>query len=72
MLGVGLAIITGEIYRHLALENQRATFEELVQIKVDDILDDVVKKTGELGLSVQTNEHFRRTFMESDSGQIQA
>jgi len=71
LLGVGLAIVTGEIYRHLALENQRQAFEDLVHIKVDDILNDVVKKASELGLSVQSNENFRRTFTENDTQAIQ-
>jgi diguanylate cyclase (GGDEF)-like protein len=72
LLGVGLAIVTGEIYRHLALENQREAFEELVHIKVDDIINDVVKKASELGLSVQSNENFLRTFTQNDTEAIQA
>ncbi|WP_455200084.1 putative bifunctional diguanylate cyclase/phosphodiesterase [Kaarinaea lacus] len=71
LLGVALAIITGEIYRHLALENQRKAFEELVHIKVDDILKDVVKKTSELGLTVQSNARFRKALAQSDAGEIQ-
>jgi diguanylate cyclase (GGDEF)-like protein len=71
LLGVALAIVTGEIYRHLALENQREAFEELVHIKVDDILQDVVKKTSELGLTVQSNVRFREALARNDSSLIQ-
>ena len=71
LLGVALAIITGEIYRHLALENQRNAFEELVHIKVDDLLKDVVKKTSELGLSVQANPGFRRALLNNNAQHIQ-
>ena len=71
LLGVALAIITGEIYRHLALDNQRQAFEELVHIKIDDILKDVVKKTSELGLSIQTDPKFKRALKNKDADEIQ-
>ncbi|MGD8886442.1 MAG: diguanylate cyclase, partial [Gammaproteobacteria bacterium] len=71
LLGVALAIITGEIYRHLALENQRNAFEELVHIKVDDILKNVIKKTSELGLSVQSNTGFRQALRNNKAQEIQ-
>lgn len=50
LLGLVLAIITGEIYRSITLDNQREAFEEIVHIKVDEVLNDVVKKTSDLGL----------------------
>jgi diguanylate cyclase (GGDEF)-like protein len=71
LLGVALAIITGEVYRHLALQNQRHAFEELVHIKVDDVLKKVVKKTGELGLSVQSNPGFREALNKNNAQLIQ-
>ena len=71
LVGIALAVLTGEIYRHLAFENQREAFEELVHIKIDDIMEEVVDKTLELGQSVQSNTHFRKALQTKDSRHIQ-
>ncbi|NOZ53693.1 MAG: EAL domain-containing protein [Gammaproteobacteria bacterium] len=72
LVGIFLTVITGEIYRHQALENQRKAFEELVKLKVDDILQDILKKTSELGLSIQSERHFRTAFQGKSALHIQA
>lgn len=71
LLGMVLAMVTGEIYRKLALENQLEAFERLAKIKVDDILDQTIQKTAELGLSIQTNQPFRAALQAKDSSIIQ-
>jgi len=71
LLGVALSIITGEIYQRLALDNQRNTLEELVKIKVDDILQDVIKQTVQFGLSIQTDTDFRNAIVNEHPAIIQ-
>jgi len=60
LLGLALAIITGEIYRAITLDNQREALEEIIHIKVDEVLKDVVKNTSDLGLSLQTDPKFKQ------------
>lgn len=60
LLGMLLAVATGEIYRKLALDNQKEAFANLVKLKVDDILQNTIKHTSELGQSIQVDEKFRR------------
>ena len=71
LLGLVLAIITGEIYRSITLDNQREAFEEIVHIKVDEVLNDVVKKTSDLGLSLQTNSKFKTALKNKNQTEIQ-
>lgn len=60
LLGLVLALVTGEIYRHQTLENQRAALEELVQISVDEQLRDLEERARDLGLALQSEPGFRR------------
>ena len=71
LLGMILAVVTGEIYRKLALENQLEAFQRLAEIKVDDILEQTINKTAELGLSIQTNSSFREALRKKSREQIQ-
>lgn len=60
LLGVVLSIVTGEIYRNLALDNQREALENLVKLKVDDVVQDIIHNTIELGQSIQSDSRFRQ------------
>ena len=60
LLGLALALATGEIYRQQALENQRTALAELVQISVDDQLRDLEERTRDLGLAMQSEPGLRR------------
>ncbi|HJW81554.1 MAG TPA: diguanylate cyclase [Acidiferrobacterales bacterium] len=60
LLGLALALTTGEIYRHQALENQRLALEELVQITVSEQLHDLEERARDLGLALQSEAEFRR------------
>ena len=62
LLGVALAIMTGEIYRHSALDNHRSALVDLVQLKVNDLLHDLDNKSRALGLAVQHTNSFRTAF----------
>ena len=65
-LGMVLAIATAETYRHLAFENQRAAFVELAKLKIDDLLDGVIREGIQLGVSAQANPGFRSAFRGRD------
>ena len=71
LLGLALAIITGEIYRAITLDNQRKALEEIIHIKVDEVLKDVVKHTSDLGLSLQTDKGFKSALKEKNQEQIE-
>ena len=60
VLGLALALTTGEIYRQQTLENQRAALEELVQISVGEQLHDLEERARDLGLALQSEPSFRR------------
>jgi diguanylate cyclase (GGDEF)-like protein len=71
LLGLALAIITGEIYRSITLDNQRQALEEIIHIKVDEVLKDVVKNTSDLGLSLQTDLSFKKALTNKDRSEIE-
>lgn len=60
VLGLTLALATGEIYRRQAFENQRLALEELVQITVDAQLRELEERARDLGLALQSEPAFRR------------
>ncbi len=60
VLGLVLALMTGEIYRRQALESQRLALEELVQISVSGQLHDLEERARDLGLAVQSEPAFQR------------
>ena len=60
LLGVVLALTTGEIYRHLALTNQREAMAELITANVNERLHQLDNDAHDLGLGLQNNPAFRR------------
>jgi GGDEF domain-containing protein len=60
MLGLLLALTTGEIYRNQTLESQRTALAELVQISVGEQLHDLEERARDLGLAMQSEPDFRR------------
>lgn len=71
LLGMVLAVITGEVYRELAFQNQSRSFANLVDLKTQDLLEKTIKNTSELGLTVQSNTHFRRALSSKNLTDIQ-
>jgi len=60
MLGLVLALATGEIYRKQTLENQREGLRELIQVSIAAQLRDLEDRARDLGLALQTETDFRQ------------
>ena len=60
MLGLVLALTTGEVYRRQALESQRLALKELAQITVSEQLHELEERARDLGLALQSEPGFRR------------
>lgn len=66
VLGLVLALITGEIYRKQTLENQRDALRDLVQASVAVQLRDLEDRARDLGLALQTETGVRQALMRND------
>ncbi|HEX9628246.1 MAG TPA: diguanylate cyclase [Acidiferrobacterales bacterium] len=62
LLGLLLALTTGEIYRRLAVENQRGALAELIRYSVNDRLRELEAHSRDLGMALQSTTGFRRAF----------
>jgi predicted signal transduction protein with EAL and GGDEF domain len=71
LLGMALAVVTGEVYRQHAVETHRATLENLVTLKTDDVLKDSANLARELGLGLQHEHNFARLIRSHDYAAIQ-
>ncbi|HEY5604777.1 MAG TPA: ATP-binding protein [Gammaproteobacteria bacterium] len=60
ILGVILALYVDVTYRNVALDNQRVAIEEIMRLRVGDLLEDLGKYSRDLGQTVQNNEEFRQ------------
>lgn len=62
LLAILLALTTGEVYRHLAVANQRSALGDLVGLKTGDLLRALEVTSREVGLQLQHDAAFRRDF----------
>ncbi len=72
LLGVLLAVTTGNVYQRFVLDNQRAIFEELADIKTGLILSDTIQRTSDLGMSIQADSELRTAYRKRDAARINA
>lgn len=72
ILGIVLSIITGELYRDLAIENQRNALEQLITLKVNEQIQDAEENLVKLGLAIQHDENFRQAFASRNRHKIEA
>jgi diguanylate cyclase (GGDEF)-like protein len=70
VLGMLLAVATGEAYQRLALDNQRESFAALAKLKVHEIIEDLAQDSVDLGLSAQASKGFDAAFASKDQAQI--
>ena len=70
LFGLGLALVTGEMYRQEALENQRTAMVSMLRLKTSDLLNDLESKSRDLGLLIQHGDKFQRAFNARDAGAL--
>lgn len=71
VLGMSLALVTGEIYHRITLESQRRALASLAGLAVDEALAQLQGKVRSLGLSVQSAPGFDRAFTARDQAALQ-
>lgn len=67
LLGLTLALVTGEVYRQQILDNQRQAMSNMLRLKSDDLLRELEVKAGELALAIQHEPEFQRAFQVRDT-----
>ncbi len=70
LLGMVLAIATGEAYQRLALDNQRESFIALAKLKIQEIIEDLAQDSVELGLNTQATPGFHQAVISKDPTRI--
>ena len=70
MLGLVLALATGEIYRKQTLENQRDALRQLIQVSIQEQLRDLQDRARDLGLALQTETAFRTALAGGNSNAL--
>lgn len=72
VLSIVLALTTGEIYRHLALENQRDALARIIELKSHDLLADLEENSRNLGVGQQREPAFRQALATKDKENLVA
>ncbi|VAW93994.1 diguanylate cyclase/phosphodiesterase (GGDEF & EAL domains) with PAS/PAC sensor(s) [hydrothermal vent metagenome] len=67
LLGMMLAVATGEAYQRLALDNQRESFVSLAKLKIQEITENLAQDSVELGLNAQATPGFHQAVINKDS-----
>jgi len=71
ILGVILALYVDVTYRRIALDNQRVAIEEIMRLRVGDLLAELEKYSRDLGQTVQNNQEFRHDLKAHDAKNLQ-
>ncbi|WP_455208577.1 ATP-binding protein [Kaarinaea lacus] len=71
ILGVILALYVDVTYRRVALDNQRVAIEEIMRLRVGDLLAELEKYSRDLGQTVQNNQDFRRDLKAHNAPNLQ-
>jgi diguanylate cyclase (GGDEF)-like protein len=72
LLGLALALVTGEVYRRQALDNQRDSLVGLIGLKSRDLLQELDANARTLGLAMQHDTAFREAYDRRDRVRLQA
>lgn len=67
VLGVMLAALVAETYREYAIDSQRTAFEKIIGLRVDAVLDELLRVSHDLGQAVQEEDSFRKLFRERNA-----
>ncbi len=64
VLGVVLALYVDTTYRNIALDNQRIGLQEILRLRVHDLLEELEKQSRDLGQAVQNDAGFRKNLKQ--------
>ena len=67
LLAIGLALMTGSVYRELTFDNQRQSLGSLLELKANELMAELVQESRELGMRVQYDAQFRHALASGDS-----
>jgi len=70
ILGMTLAMYVDVSYRQIAVDHQRLALEEIIRLRVSDLMEELEKYSRDLGQSVQNNNDFRRNLIAQDSDAV--
>ncbi len=70
LFALGLALLTGEVYRRQTLDNQRAAMIGLLRLKTGELLNDLETKSRDLAMAIQHGAEFRRAFKARDARRL--
>jgi len=65
-MGLALALITGEMYRTISLDNHRQALVDLIHIKTNDLMAALEEQSRSLGLAAQQSSAFHAAFDQRD------
>lgn len=71
VLAISLALMAGGIYRDLAFDNQREALADLVDLKTDDITNDLIETSAHLGTQLAAEPRFTKAFKEKNAKAVQ-
>ena len=72
LVAIVLVLVTAYIYRDLTLENRRQGIHELLQIKADELLQQLAEDSRALAMEVQRDPAFHTAFARGDRATVQA
>jgi diguanylate cyclase (GGDEF)-like protein len=67
-----LVFVSEMIYRSHAIDNQRQALVQLVRLKSTDLIEDLEKTAGRLGLEIQQPAAFRQAFRANDRAAMES
>ena len=66
ILGIVLALYVDVTYRNIALEHQRLGLQEILRLRVQDLLGELEKQSRDLGQAVQNDRMFRNNLRSNN------
>jgi len=68
VLGLALALTTGEIYHHQALDNQRLALKQLVELSTTEQLNELENRSRDLALAMKSERDLRTAWTGGSGG----
>ena len=66
VLALALVVLSGSVYRNLAVDQQRAAVAQMIQQQAETLLADLRRESTRLATSIQQEPAFRRSLASSD------